>query len=169
TTDLDQRKATIDLDAGETVTCTFTNTTPQGTIEIVKDAVPDAEQDFGFAGDLGTFTLDDDEDPTLPRSRTFTKAAGTYMVTEDVVEGWDLTNIVCVDPDEGSTTDLDQRKATIDLDAGETVTCTFTNTTPQGTIEIVKDAVPDDEQDFGFAGDLGTFTLDDDEDPTLPR
>ena len=38
-----------------------------------------------------------------------------------------------------------------------------------GTITIVKDAAPDDAQDFSFTGDVGDFDLDDDDDPTLPN
>jgi uncharacterized repeat protein (TIGR01451 family) len=42
--------------------------------------------------------------------------------------GWELTGIVCNDPDNGSSADVGNGSAVIDLDAGETVTCTFTNT-----------------------------------------
>jgi hypothetical protein len=38
-----------------------------------------------------------------------------------------------------------------------------------GTITIVKDAVPNDPQDFQFTGELGDFVLDDDDDGTLPN
>jgi hypothetical protein len=41
----------------------------------------------------------------------------------------------------------------------------YTQTT--GTITIIKDAHPNDPQDFQFTGDLGTFYLDDDSDQTL--
>ena len=54
--------------------------------------------------------------------------AGTYSVKELLPAGWDLTGLVCNDPDKGSSTNLETRIATIDLDAGETITCTFTNT-----------------------------------------
>jgi hypothetical protein len=43
-------------------------------------------------------------------------------------EGWALTDIVCDDPDGGTTVSLGNRRANIDLDPGETVVCTFTNT-----------------------------------------
>jgi hypothetical protein len=39
--------------------------------------------------------------------------------------GWSLTSLVC--NDSGSSVDLDTRTATIDLDPGESITCTFTN------------------------------------------
>ena len=141
-----------------------------GTITIIKDAVPDDPQDFDFTGDLGNFPLDDDPgDATLPNSRDFVQAAGTYNVTETPIPaGWNLAVIGCVDPDGGTTTNLGTATATIDLDVTEHITCTFTNTKP-GTITIIKDAVPDDPQDFDFTGDLGNFSLDDDADPTLPN
>lgn len=105
---------------------------PAGTITIVKDAVPDNPQDFDFTTTgtgLSDFSLDDDADATLPNTRTFTGlAAGSYSVTEAVVAGWGLTGLACTDPDNGSTADLAARTATIDLDPGETVTCTYTNT-----------------------------------------
>lgn len=48
-------------------------------------------------------------------------------------------------------------------------TCVFSNLVNKGTITIVKDAQPDDAQDFSFSGSLsiGDFSLDDDADPTL--
>lgn len=54
--------------------------------------------------------------------------AGLYSVTEVLPNGWDLTALICSDPDKGSSVDLNTGIATIDLDAGESITCTFTNT-----------------------------------------
>jgi len=103
-----------------------------GAITVIKDAIRDDVQDFGFTGDLGAFGLDDDPlDAALPYSRTFLLAPGTYEVTETPIPGdWRLGIIACKDPDSGSTSDLDLGSAIIDLDAGEHVTCTFTNTLP---------------------------------------
>jgi hypothetical protein len=92
---------------------------------IVKDAVPNGPQDFHFTGDLGDFDLDDDPgDATLPNSATFMRPSGTYSITETVPFGWVITNIVC---DDGSPTYVPGATASIDLAAGEAVTCTFTN------------------------------------------
>jgi fimbrial isopeptide formation D2 family protein len=226
-----------------------------GTVTIVKDAVPDDPQDFAFSGSFGNFSLDDDNNATLPDRRTFTQVApGTYTVTEGSVSGWKLTDLVCsnanssgnlgartatiqVEPNEdvtctftntklaklivekqtspdgapgsfsfsgavsgsigdggtiasgfldpgaytvteadpappfdlgaitcddtNSSGDVDTRTATFRLEAGEVVTCTFTNV-QRGTVTIIKDAVPNDPQDFSFSGGLGSFTLDDD-------
>ncbi|MDD1653597.1 MAG: hypothetical protein LUQ64_03535, partial [Methanomicrobiales archaeon] len=51
--------------------------------------------------------------------------AGTYTVTETlpVPAGWEFKTLTCSDPDTGIT----GAEATIHLDAGETVTCTYTN------------------------------------------
>ena len=94
---------------------------------------------------------------------------GTYTSTEaDPSEGWDLGAILCDDSDPSgtpSTVELATRTATFELDPGETVTCVFINV-QRGTITIIKDAQPDDAQDFhyDFTGLDGpvAFNLDDD-------
>src|SRR5262245_41116727 len=53
--------------------------------------------------------------------------AGTYTLTETEPAGWDLTSIVCVDADNGTTVNVGAGTATIDLDPGQTITCTYTN------------------------------------------
>jgi len=154
---------TVDLpaDAGKVFACTFTNT-QRGSIEIVKDAQPDDPQDFTFDGDLGSFTLDDDgeEGSETPSSQTFGDLEpGTYTVTEDAVAGWSLAGIDCGEAD----VTVGDNGVAIDLGPGEHVSCTFTNARQPGSITIVKDAQPDDPQDFHFTGPgEGGFTLDDD-------
>jgi hypothetical protein len=158
--DLQNRKATITLAAGGSVDCTFTNT-KRGSITIVKDAVPNDEQDFAFTtsgAGLVDFSLDDDANGTLPSTRTFSNLLpGTYAVTETAVVGWDLTDLQCT---AGGSADLQNQKAAITLAAGGGVTCTFTNT-QRGSITIAKETDPDGGTDFDFDGDLGAFSLDD--------
>ena len=118
--------ATIDLDAGETVTCTFGNSRDTGTITIVKEATPADDTVFTFTEDIpgaaNGFTLSDPSDDT----ETFSEVPlGNYQVSESVPAGWSLDGISCTDPDGGSSTDAST--ATIDLDLNETVTCTFSN------------------------------------------
>jgi len=84
-------------------------------------------------------------------------ATGSHSVTEDVPAGWELTDVTCTS-DQGGQED----NTAINLTDGETVTCVFTNT-KLGKITIVKDADPNDTQNFQFSGDLGSFILDDDE------
>lgn len=99
-----------------------------GVVVIRSDAVPDGAQDFGFTGDLGAFSLDDDGDAALGTQTAFPLSfPGSYAVTEAVTSGWMLTAVSCSDPDGGSTTSLVDRRATVDVDARETITCTFRN------------------------------------------
>src|SRR6185295_6748806 len=160
--------ATINLDAGENVTCTYTNT-KLGSITIIKDAIPNDAQDFAFTTTgtaLSNFSLDDDADATLSNTQVFSGLLpGQRTVIEGAVAGWSLTGLVCNDAN-GSTSGA---TATINLDAGENVTCTYTNT-KLGSITIIKDAIPNDAQDFSFTTTgtgLSNFSLDDDADVTL--
>jgi len=60
------------------VTCTFTNV-KRGRIVVVKDAQPNAPQNFSFTTGGGlspsSFQLDDDSDGTLPNTETFNNVA----------------------------------------------------------------------------------------------
>lgn len=127
----------ISLQAGETVTCTFTNT-KRGSITVVKQTDPEnSEVDFPFAFGKESFTL------TGGESKTFTNLVpGTYSVAEDeenLPEGWSLGPATC---DDGS------RPSEIVLSAGETVTCTFVNV-QDGEIVVEKQTVPDGYQPPG--------------------
>ena len=101
----------------------FTIPLVTGTAEIVLDT--GSSQDFSFDGDLGAFALDDDTDGTLPNIFTMTVPVGAYDVTQTLPFGWVLDSLVCVDPDNGSS--VNGLTATLDVDEGETVTCTYTN------------------------------------------
>jgi hypothetical protein len=96
-----------------------------GTIRIVKATSPDGGAGFTFTDDVpgsaGTFSLADGD------VQTFTGApAGTYTITENAVAGWSVTDVSC-DDDGDSTGDPFARSATVRLQGGESVTCTFTN------------------------------------------
>lgn len=164
----------IDIAPGETVTCVFTNT-KRGTIVIGKVTTPGNDaQDFSFTSDMPnntSFVLDTDPGSVTPLSSlTVPVPPGIYTVTEDLVSGWDLIDLSCFDiVDNGSSGSVLTRTATIDVSSGETVTCTFSNA-KRGAIQIIKDAVPNDAQDFAFTSTISgtpTFSLDDDSDATL--
>ena len=116
--------SSIDVAAGETVTCTFSNR-KYGQIVVVKDATPNDPQDFTFTAGGGlspaSFELDDDSDATLSNTHTFndiTPGSG-YSVAESLPTGWSQVE-----------RHLQRRQphADIAVAAGETVTCTFVNT-----------------------------------------
>jgi len=140
--------ATFNAQSGETITCVFTNT-KDAKVTIVKDAVPNDAQDFGFTGSFGAFSLDDDANATLPNSTTFTVSAGNFgakTVTEAAVAGWELTGLDCSE----GTENVGTRTATLQVDPGDDITCTFTNT-KQASLTVVKVTDPaSDPQDFDF-------------------
>lgn len=119
----------IDVSAGETVTCTFTNKA-RGTIKIKKvtDPSSDTTTSFPFTGGGGlspsSFSLKNGD------TQTFSNLApgNGYNVAENVPTGWDLTSSSC---DDGSPV------TAIDLGPGETVTCTF-NDRQRGSVSIHK-------------------------------
>jgi uncharacterized repeat protein (TIGR01451 family) len=157
--------SSIDLDPGETVTCTFTNT-KRGHIIVDKVTLPSGNtQSFAFTTTGTGYNAFNLMDASAPNDQTL--VPGSYTVTETALAGWDLTGLTCTDPSGGTSTSMTNRKATISLAAGETVTCTFTNT-KRGKITIIKDALPNDAQDFAFTSvSLGNFSLDDDSNATL--
>src|SRR5215216_661021 len=173
-TSLANRSATLDIDAGETVVCTFTNT-KHASLKVVKVTDPASDpQDFDFdlTGSGVPANLDLDTDPAsagTPFQASFDLDAsehGPHTVTETALDGWDLTALECTGGGGDSSTNLGDRKATLDVDAGETVVCTFTNT-KRAKVEIVKATVPAEfDEDFAFStagsphpGDIGSFKL----------
>jgi cysteine-rich repeat protein len=119
----------------------------QALLIIVKDAVPDSAQDFSFTGStvaIPNFSLDDDGDGTLSNTEDFTltaaaPTAGTnYSVTESTLPGgWALTALSCDDAgDASTTTNLAARRVNVNLDEGEIITCTFTNTQTCGNGDV---------------------------------
>jgi hypothetical protein len=77
----------------------------------------------------------------------------TYTVNEkNLAAGYRLTGLTCNDAD--STTDLSTATATINVDSGETVHCTYTNRFTSPGIAIDKSGPAN-----GTAGDLLPYTL----------
>ena len=149
--------ASIDLGAGETVTCTFTNQ-GYGRIIVDKATIPaDATASFEFDSSWGGFSL------TGPGgvANSGLLPAGIYSVAEvlPLPAGWSPTSATC---------SYGLSPAAIGLSPGQTVTCVFTNTFegetagPKASLTITKVATPLEEPDdtaFSFGGSLGGFTL----------
>jgi len=148
----------ISLGAGNIITCIFTNT-QRGHIIIDKVTVPSLDpQSFTFVTSGTGYSGFSLTDAAAPNDQEL--VPGTYSVAETVPAGWDLTGAVCARPGIPSAY-IYTPGSDIVLAAGETVTCTFTNT-KKGKITIVKDAEPNDCQDFTFTKSWnGTFVLDD--------
>ena len=166
--DLATRTATFELEAGETIKCTFVNV-KRGSITIIKDAQPNDAQDFAFTttgAGLSGFSLDDDADGTLQATKTFSNVKpGAYSVTEGEVTSWELTGLTC-EGTNGSTGVKSGSTANIDLKAGGSVTCTFMNV-KAGRIIVDKVTNPAaDPASFEFDPSYGAnFTLTDAQTP----
>jgi hypothetical protein len=122
--------AALELDAGETITCTFNNR-KRARLIVEKQTDPDgASGSFTFTGTAaGTIS----DGGNIPVGNL---VPGTYTSTENnPAPNFDLTSIVCNDGN--STGDVPSRTATFRLEPGETVKCTFTNT-QRGMAEVVK-------------------------------
>ena len=116
---------------GVTTTCTFFNSVDRASLTLVKEALPESEQDFRFfINELESeFSLDDDgnEENELSRSKTFSSLMpGSYTVTEESVEGWQLTGLACESSRASLQVTLDET-VVVTLAPGEHVTCTYTN------------------------------------------
>lgn len=104
----------------------------KGTITIVEKSLPQDAQDFEFSrsSNGGNFFLDDDSDETLTNQIIMPDLSSREITFREafVPDGWVLTSIDCTDPNNNSAVDLKTSSANIQLDEGESVTCTFTNT-----------------------------------------
>jgi hypothetical protein len=112
---------TVNLAAGDNVTCTFVNTfsPPEpASLTIVKQVDGDVPAaDWQFTGDLGVFTL-----PAAGGQQLFGDlAAGSYQIIETAVSGYAAT-VSCSNGASGGSS------VTVNLAAGDNVTCTFINT-----------------------------------------
>jgi hypothetical protein len=143
------RTAVINVDPGETVRCTFSNA-QRGTIVVVGQTEPDA------AG--GSFQFTGVPSGTIPSNGTLVTAnliPGTYSTTErDPAPDFDLTAVECDDGASAtaSSGDPQTRTAIFNLDPGEMITCTFTNTR-RGTAVVASKVVPDGASGlFQFTG-----------------
>ena len=137
---LANRQATFNVEAGETVTCTFTNSM-QGQV-IVKKVMVGGTDSFSYTGTpSGAIAVNNG---TISQA----VAPGQYTSTEAAKAGWDLTALSC--DDANSTGSLANRQATFNVEAGETVTCTFTNS-KQGQV-IVKKVMVGGTDSFSYTG-----------------
>jgi hypothetical protein len=112
-------------------------TAEPASLTVVKVTDPASDpQDFDFdltgLGVPADLDMDTDAgDATLVSSQTFNLDAtqlGAHTVSESAVPGWALTGLACTGAGDDSSTSLGARTATLDIDSGEDVVCTFTNT-----------------------------------------
>ena len=139
------RTAIFNVDAGETVTCIYTNT-QRGVVVVALETIPDDMP--------GSFRFTGVPTGTVPGNGTLVTAnlrPGTYTATEvDPAPLFDLVIARC--DDDGSATpslaDPVTRSAIFNVDPGEMVTCTFINAR-RGTLIL--------SAEVNVAGEHGPF------------
>ncbi len=160
TTDPAAGLAVVDLDAKESIGCTFTLAPlAPATLTVRLETTPPDDEPFVFTGDLNLFVLRAVSNPT----RTMTVPPGIYRLHELLHPRWALARLDCAgDADGGSLLLPEAATAQVDLDAGEAITCTFGHaraSSGAGTITIVQTADAAGGVAFPFTGALGDFTL----------
>jgi uncharacterized repeat protein (TIGR01451 family) len=161
-TQVDGATVSITLAPGANVSCTYTNR-QHGQIIVNKVTNPANDQTAFSVTASGTAAIVGNTTRSLTTSSpvTYEVSQGTYSVSETVPTGWTQTANTCSNLVINGNTPL--------VNGIPTVTCTITNT-KLAKLRIVKDALPNDPQDFAFTTTgtgLSAFSLDDDSDATL--
>ena len=142
-TSLATRTATLKVDEGDVITCTFTNTQQNGTLIVKKVVVNDhggtnTAGNFNFSvsgptassGTAFNETADNDSN-ALTGQNTLSVSQGTYTVTEDGT------------PIAGYSTTYSSDCTSVVVAAGQTKTCTVTNTDQAPSLTLNKIVVND--------------------------
>src|SRR5262249_21080761 len=116
--------AAIEVIAGQTTTCTITNT-KQGSIKIVKNTVG-GDDTFDFTSNFGVSQITTSGGSGNQTVNNLSAGSG-YHITETAKVGWDEGSFSC---DHGTA-------AAIEVIAGQTTPCSITNT-KQGSIKTVQ-------------------------------
>ena len=123
------KTANFELEAAETVKCTFTNR-KESAILVEKQTEPDAEPTrFTFSGDVAGDVADGAQ---LFQTKL---EPGSYTATETVPSAWKLMDIAC--DDGNSNGNVGAKTADFQVEAGEIVKCTFENKKLAATLEAV--------------------------------
>ena len=145
----------VDMQPGDSATCTFTND-KDATLTIVKQANPEGATEFNFTGSgtgvSANFALVDDGGGPGDNDVTFTfqtGAFGTKSVTETVPSGWSLVSATCSGETDG---DVDLADISVDMQPGDSATCTFNNSQPDLSIKV-------EASDTNEVGDPHVFTV----------
>ena len=147
----------ITLHAGDTVTCTYTNS-GLGSVKIVKETIggfsPPA---FPFTSTGGPFSLSTTAAGVAGEdSTTFNNlsAGSTFNIAETPVPGsYDLTSVSCSD---GTNGNLATGAVTVTVPLNATTTCTYVDTKRFGAIQITKTSIKGNAPLAGVTFDIST-------------
>ena len=127
----------VTLKPGENVTCTFSNDDQPGSLTLVKDLsmvvsggdAPATAWNQKLSATIGSTTL------AFDHNQKRTVAAGSYLLAEAQVDGYELQKISCV----ADGTPLPNN--TVTVENGQDVVCRFFNKDVAPTITFIKDVV----------------------------
>ncbi len=170
----------VEIKPGQTTTCTFENTyigpTNVGWIQVVKNTIGVPVETFGFTDNIDLYSLTTVATSPTAGTKVWTSAglapsnpansSTTYSIVETDTVDWRLTSFSCIlkNGNPAGGTVLANGFSNIRVNAGETTTCTFTNTytapsTSQGTIRIIKNAMGGvGNQTFNFITNFGALS-----------
>ncbi|MBK6647638.1 MAG: sortase [Anaerolineales bacterium] len=150
----------VDLGAGDNVTCTITNNDNAASLTIVKVVTNDnggtaVVGDFGITTSAGALTFGagvPSGSNTTYTATTLTVNAGTYSMSESDVPGYTEGTWSCNNGGGGAF-----NGGSVTLSLGESATCTITNNDQAASLTIVK-VVTNDEGGTAVVGDFGITT-----------
>lgn len=122
----------------------------RGSITVTLVMRPEGAADVAFTTDsrkLRDFALDDDADPALPNTITLDNVKpGTYAIRMANAPDGPLTAIRCTSAGgtDNNTVDVAIRTATLNVDAGEAVACTFVDGWEGGDLTTYS------QEDYGY-------------------
>jgi hypothetical protein len=122
---------TVTVTAGQSASCTITNTQAATTLTVTKVTIPD-DTTTGFpitASGTGTISGSPTQTVKTGAPVTYTVTPGTYAVSETPPAGWTQTGNTCT---------------TVTVTAGQSASCTITNTRAATTLTVTKVTIPDD-------------------------
>lgn len=173
TYDLDAATATLQLDIGEDVVCTFVNVEPQPAPAYVlvtktADGEPGTGFDFSVDGPGATptgFTLTPPDDRSALVRLTPDADGSSYAIAEQLPDGWSVNDAACRVG--GGQTSGAGSSVELTLEPGQVAVCRFSNSEdpPSAALTVVKETNPDGGTGFTFDATGLTpaqFTLDDD-------
>src|SRR3989344_134357 len=149
----------------------------KGHIVVRKATYPESEQEFDFYFDNSEGEIGEEFSLSGGGEQILEVVPGTYTISETVPPDWRLDNIVCEYDGESVGESAPPSGETVTLDAGDTVTCTFTNIAADQTIitghkweDTNGDGVKDDGEPArkGWNIALGRVMPHEDDAPTIP-
>ncbi|MGI9491328.1 MAG: prealbumin-like fold domain-containing protein, partial [Geminicoccaceae bacterium] len=133
---------------GAAYECTFTNRKVEASLTLVKRTIGgNGPGPFSFPFTLSgpateLFSSDIEPLQTAPdgesRLTGFRISEGSLTITEKETDGFTLDNIVCEGADGEPNVNVANRSVTLEVAAGDAITCTFTNRSTKANLKLVK-------------------------------